>query len=107
MAVRNVPQRSGRTRGHESAPTTQAARLVIEEMHRPSAQRGKRQSAREATRSGMARARQLNVKFKPSQMGAEGRIPLQSPSTRRANLRNAKRKPEARRGKARQKSLRA
>jgi len=74
-------------------------------MHRVPAQKGKRRTVREATSRGMARAKRLNIKFKLSQMGAEGRIPLRSPSTRRANLKSAKRKPDARRGRARRRVL--
>lgn len=33
---------------------------------------------------------------KPAEVGAEGRLAMASPSTRRADLRNAKRKPAAR-----------
>jgi len=80
--------------------------LVVEEMHRPPAQKGKRRTVREVTADAMARARRQNIKFKPAQTGSAGRVPLQSPSTRRANLSSAKRKHEARRGKSRKESLR-
>src|SRR4051794_37813014 len=103
MVERNVPQRSGRIRGHTVAPSNQAARLMVEEMHRPPAQKGKRRTVREATADATARARRLNIRFKPAQMGSAGRVPLASPSTRRANLSSAKRKREARRGKSRKK----
>ena len=43
---------------------------------------------------------------KPSSVGAEGRRPLGSPSTRRMNLSNVKRKPTAR-GRAKGRRLEA
>jgi len=75
MISKNLRQRSSRIRGHGVSP----AKI------QPAAKRG-------------------SIKFKPPQTGGDGRVSIQSPSTRRANLENAKRKPEARRGGRRGKS---
>ncbi|HYG33331.1 MAG TPA: hypothetical protein VEC99_01015 [Clostridia bacterium] len=106
MAQRNAPQKAGRIRGHGVSPANQIARFVVEETHRPPAQKGKSHTPQQTTAAAMTRAKRAGTKFKPPQMGGEGRIPLQSPSTRRENLSNVKRKPAARRGRTRKKALR-
>src|SRR5207248_1726896 len=73
MAVRNVPQRSGRIRGHEALPTRQGAKFVVEEMHRPSRKNAGSRSAADATAAGSRRARRVTLAFKAPQTGGEGR----------------------------------
>jgi hypothetical protein len=98
MAVRNVPQRAGRIRGHEAPLSSRAAKFLVEEMHRAPARKGKPASLREKTATAMARVRNEGAQTKPPQSGGEGRtLRVQSPSTLRRNRSNVKRKPEARR----------
>lgn len=82
MFKRNVPSKSGRVRGRGLGQATRA-----------------QNKQRISPRSRMVSAagdRQKAAVPKPSSMGAEGRRTLGSPSTRRMNLSNVKRKPAAR-----------
>jgi hypothetical protein len=101
MAVRRVPERIMRSRSIGQRPGTDAVRFTTKSRRSLQRHAGKpRTQSKRAPVSTRGR-RAATVQFKAGTMGADGRLPLASPSTRRANLRNAKRKHEARRGHAR------
>src|SRR5947207_1763694 len=105
MAFTKAPKRSGRRKGLAVVTTSPIAKLVMEEMHNPPMQKGRRHSMRDAAKTATARVKRGNLKSRAPQAGSGGRLPLQPPGTHSLNRSNVKRKPEARRGSPRKKLM--